>query len=138
MNNAELNRTVINARSISRSRDRRLLAARLLRNFLRRKIVAWRLTALRLCEILPLKKNITGGCVSGGERPFSSFEDDASLASRAAWLHYAGGLTQGEVAAQVAGIYESFNADAAKRTCKSCGYVFPTTPMAERLGFLRS
>jgi hypothetical protein len=39
--------------------------------------------------------------VSGGERPFSPFEDDASLASRAAWLHYAGGLTQGEVAARL-------------------------------------
>lgn len=39
--------------------------------------------------------------MSGGERPFSPFEDDASLASRAAWLHYAGGLTQGEVAARL-------------------------------------
>jgi DNA-binding transcriptional regulator LsrR (DeoR family) len=39
--------------------------------------------------------------VSGGERPFSPFEEDASLVSRAAWLHYAGGLTQGEVAARL-------------------------------------
>ena len=39
--------------------------------------------------------------MSGGERPFSPFEDDVSLASRAAWLHYAGGLTQGEVAARL-------------------------------------
>ena len=45
-------------------------------------------------------------------------------------------VTQGEVAAQVADIYQSFNADPAQRTCASCGYVFPTTPLAERLGFL--
>ena len=31
----------------------------------------------------------------------SPFDDDVSLASRAAWLHYAGGLTQGEVAARL-------------------------------------
>ena len=47
-------------------------------------------------------------------------------------------VRQGEVAAQVAQIYASFNADPAKRTCRACGYVFPTTPMAERLGFLKS
>ena len=35
-------------------------------------------------------------------------------------------------------LYASFNADPAKRTCRACGYVFPTTPMAERLGFLKS
>jgi hypothetical protein len=45
-------------------------------------------------------------------------------------------VTQGEVAAQVAEIYAAFNADTQTRTCKSCGYVFPTTPIAERLGFL--
>ncbi len=46
-------------------------------------------------------------------------------------------VTQGEVATQVAQIYAGFNADATARTCKSCGYVFPSTPMAERLGFLQ-
>jgi hypothetical protein len=45
-------------------------------------------------------------------------------------------VRQGDVAAQVANIYAAFNADAAARTCKSCGYVFPKAPMAERLGFL--
>lgn len=39
--------------------------------------------------------------MSGGDRPFQPFDDDASLASRAAWLHYAGGLTQGEVATRL-------------------------------------
>lgn len=36
-----------------------------------------------------------------GNETSSPFDDDASLASRAAWLHYAGGLTQGEVAARL-------------------------------------
>ena len=45
-------------------------------------------------------------------------------------------VVQGDVASQVTEVYETFNADPAIRTCKKCGYVFPTTPMAERLGFL--
>jgi 3-hydroxyanthranilate 3,4-dioxygenase len=45
-------------------------------------------------------------------------------------------VIQGDVAAQVTKIYEEFNANPALRTCKKCGYTFPTTPMAERLGFL--
>ena len=45
-------------------------------------------------------------------------------------------VVQGDVGAQVAKIYEAFNADAALRTCKACGDVFPPTPMAERLSFL--
>jgi DNA-binding transcriptional regulator LsrR (DeoR family) len=39
--------------------------------------------------------------VSASDQPISPFDDDASLASRAAWLHYAGGLTQGEIAARL-------------------------------------
>ncbi len=41
-----------------------------------------------------------------------------------------------DVAAQVMKIYQSFNADAALRTCTNCGYVFPLAPVAERLSFL--
>jgi 3-hydroxyanthranilate 3,4-dioxygenase len=46
-------------------------------------------------------------------------------------------ILQGDTAAQVANIYEAFNADTALRTCKACGYVFPESPRAERLSFLR-
>jgi len=46
-------------------------------------------------------------------------------------------VVQEDVAGQVTNIYEAFNADAGMRTCKACGYVFPATPMAERLGFLQ-
>lgn len=47
-------------------------------------------------------------------------------------------VVQGNIAAQVFEIYAAFNADERLRTCKRCGYVFPTTPMAERLGFLEA
>lgn len=39
--------------------------------------------------------------MSASDRPISPDNDDASLASRAAWLHYAGGLTQGEIASRL-------------------------------------
>jgi 3-hydroxyanthranilate 3,4-dioxygenase len=45
-------------------------------------------------------------------------------------------VVQGNIAAQVSRIYEKFNADSPYRTCKTCGFVFPETPIAERLGFL--
>ena len=45
-------------------------------------------------------------------------------------------MAQGDIARQVSGIYEVFNADAILRTCKNCSYVFSLTRMAERLGFL--
>jgi 3-hydroxyanthranilate 3,4-dioxygenase len=45
-------------------------------------------------------------------------------------------VPQGDVAAQVTRIYEAFNADPGMRTCKKCGYVFPVTPVAQRLDFL--
>jgi 3-hydroxyanthranilate 3,4-dioxygenase len=43
-----------------------------------------------------------------------------------------------DTGAQVSAIYEEFNADAALRTCKACGYVFPVAPRAQRLGFLET
>ena len=45
-------------------------------------------------------------------------------------------VTQGDVASQVRKIYQGFNADPALRRCKSCGFVFPEMPVAERLNFL--
>lgn len=47
-------------------------------------------------------------------------------------------VVQGDVGAQVGKIYDAFNADASLRTCRACGYVFPATPRAERLGFLEA
>jgi 3-hydroxyanthranilate 3,4-dioxygenase len=47
-------------------------------------------------------------------------------------------MKQGNIPAQVASVYSAFNADIKLRTCRSCGYVFPETPMAERLAFLET
>jgi|SRR4030081_368457 3-hydroxyanthranilate 3,4-dioxygenase len=46
-------------------------------------------------------------------------------------------VIQGDVSSQVTKIYQAFNADPAMRTCRQCGYTFPTMPIAERLGFLQ-
>jgi len=54
---------------------------------------------------------------------------DAKVLSRA--------VVQSDVGGQVAKVYAEFNADPALRTCSSCGYRYPTTPMAERLSFLQ-
>lgn len=47
-------------------------------------------------------------------------------------------VVQGNIGQQVTKVYEAFNADSKLRTCTKCGYVFPTTPIAERLGFLET
>ena len=47
-------------------------------------------------------------------------------------------VTQDDAGAQVRRIYEAFNADAALRTCKACGYVFAQTALVERLSFLQA
>jgi 3-hydroxyanthranilate 3,4-dioxygenase len=45
-------------------------------------------------------------------------------------------VNQGNIPSQVSAVYSEFNADEKLRTCRACGYVFPETPMAERLSFL--
>ncbi len=47
-------------------------------------------------------------------------------------------LDQRDIPAQVAQVYQQFNENPKLRTCRACGYVFPETPMAERLGFLQN
>ena len=39
---------------------------------------------------------------------------------------------------QVSQVYQEFNDSEKLRACRACGYVFPETPMAERLGFLET
>lgn len=45
-------------------------------------------------------------------------------------------VNQGDIPNQVAAVYAEFNDQEQIRTCPSCAYVFPQTPMAERLTFL--
>jgi len=47
-------------------------------------------------------------------------------------------MSPDNVSAQVKRVYEEFNADVGLRTCNACGYVFPQTPVAERLSFLQT
>jgi hypothetical protein len=47
-------------------------------------------------------------------------------------------MGQGNIPAQVSQVYQEFNDHEDLRTCCACGYIFPQTPMAERLGFLES
>jgi 3-hydroxyanthranilate 3,4-dioxygenase len=47
-------------------------------------------------------------------------------------------MEQGNIPAQVSQVYQEFNDSQKLRTCGACGYVFPQTPMAERLGFLET
>lgn len=57
-------------------------------------------------------------------------ECDASVLSRV--------MEQGNIPAQVSQVYQEFNDNEKLRSCNACGYVFPQTPMAERLGFLET
>jgi 3-hydroxyanthranilate 3,4-dioxygenase len=45
-------------------------------------------------------------------------------------------VNQGDIPSQVSAVYQEFNDNEQIRTCRVCGYVFPQTPMAERLSFL--
>jgi 3-hydroxyanthranilate 3,4-dioxygenase len=45
-------------------------------------------------------------------------------------------MDQDNIPAQVSRVYQEFNENDQVRTCRACGYVFPVTPMAERLSFL--
>lgn len=45
-------------------------------------------------------------------------------------------VNQGNIPSQVSTVYAEFNESEKLRTCRACDYVFPQTPMAERLTFL--
>ena len=45
-------------------------------------------------------------------------------------------LNPRNIASQVSAVYNEFNGNEALRSCRGCGYIFPETPVAERLGFL--
>jgi 3-hydroxyanthranilate 3,4-dioxygenase len=47
-------------------------------------------------------------------------------------------VNQGNIPNQVSTVYQEFNGNEQLRTCQTCGYVFPQTPMAERLSFLEA
>jgi 3-hydroxyanthranilate 3,4-dioxygenase len=108
----------------------------------RREIVTIRQGEIFLCPggvpHSPRRGEDTSGLVIERKRKENETEEfvwfcekcDATVLSRT--------VTQGDIGQQVTRIYGHFNADPSLRTCKSCGFVFPQTPMAERLGFLEN
>jgi 3-hydroxyanthranilate 3,4-dioxygenase len=85
----------------------------------------------------PRRFENTWGLVIERKRKTSEREEFAWFCERCDQPVLRRGMDQGDIPRQVCAVYEEFNANAALRTCSSCGYVFPETPMAERLGFLK-
>jgi 3-hydroxyanthranilate 3,4-dioxygenase len=84
----------------------------------------------------PRRFDNTWGLVIERKRRQDEKEEFAWFCERCDELLLSRVVNQGDVAAQVAAVYGEFNGDKERRTCRACGYVFPETPMAERLGFL--
>ena len=108
----------------------------------RRQVVAIREGEIFLCPgglaHSPRRPENTWGLVLERKRRTEENEEFVWFCERCDGKIHSQTVVQGNIAAQVARIYEAFNADPQLRTCKSCGYVLPTTPMAERLGFLEA
>jgi 3-hydroxyanthranilate 3,4-dioxygenase len=108
----------------------------------RRQVVKIREGEIFLCPgglaHSPRRGADTWGLVIERKRGSEEKEEFVWFCEQCDEMVYSAAVTQGDIAAQVAGIYEAFNADPSLRTCPKCGYVFPQTPMAERLGFLEA
>ncbi|HEX2387398.1 MAG TPA: 3-hydroxyanthranilate 3,4-dioxygenase, partial [Candidatus Binatia bacterium] len=85
----------------------------------------------------PRRPENTWGLVIERKRRAEENEEFVWFCERCDAKVLARSVVQGDVGGQVGRVYEEFNGDAALRTCSQCGYVFPTTPMAERLTFLQ-
>ena len=86
----------------------------------------------------PRRFENTWGLVIERKRKAGETEEFAWFCERCDDLLLSRVVNQGNIPSQVAAVYGEFNADDNLRTCRACGYVFPQTPMAERLGFLET
>ncbi|MGH7825451.1 MAG: 3-hydroxyanthranilate 3,4-dioxygenase [Candidatus Binatia bacterium] len=84
----------------------------------------------------PRRFENTWGLVIERERRAGEREEFSWFCERCDELVLSRAMDQGNIPAQVQRAYQEFNANQEVRTCPGCGYVFPETPMAERLGFL--
>jgi 3-hydroxyanthranilate 3,4-dioxygenase len=84
----------------------------------------------------PRRFENTWGLVIERKRRPEEKEQFAWFCERCDDLVLSRAVTQGDIPSQVSAIYAEFNRDEKLRTCRACGYVFPETVMAERLGFL--
>jgi len=106
----------------------------------RRQVVKIREGEIFLCPgglpHSPRREAGTWGLVIERKRRPEEMEEFVWFCEKCDEKVYSQEVAQGDIAAQVGRIYEAFNSDAKLRTCANCGYVFPQTPMSERLGFL--
>ena len=84
----------------------------------------------------PRRFDNTWGLVIERKRRLGEKEEFAWFCEKCDELVLSRVVDPDNVPAQVSQVYQEFNDKEQLRTCRACGYVFPTTPMAERLGFL--
>ena len=84
----------------------------------------------------PRRFENTWGLVIERKRRAEEKEEFAWFCEKCDELVLSRTMNQDNIPAQVSAVYEEFNGNEKLRTCRACGYVFPQTPMAERLGFL--
>ena len=84
----------------------------------------------------PRRFENTWGLVIERQRRTEEKEEFAWFCERCDELVLSRTVNQENIPTQVKAIYQEFNDQQNLRTCRACGYVFPQTPMAERLQFL--
>jgi len=86
----------------------------------------------------PRRFDNTWGLVIERKRRLGEKEEFAWFCEKCDELVLSRIMDPDNIPAQVSQVYQEFNDNEQLRTCRACGYVFPTTPMAERLGFLET
>jgi 3-hydroxyanthranilate 3,4-dioxygenase len=84
----------------------------------------------------PRRFENTWGLVIERKRRDEEKEEFAWFCERCDQLVLSRVVNQGNIPSQVAAVYGEFNDNEKLRTCRTCGYVFPQAPVAERLAFL--
>ncbi len=106
----------------------------------RREVVRIREGEIFLCPgglaHSPRRPENSWGLVIERQRRTEEKEEFAWFCERCDALVLSRTVNQGDIPAQVKAVYQEFNDNENLRTCRGCGYVFPQTPMAERLPFL--
>jgi len=86
----------------------------------------------------PRRFDNTWGLVIERKRRLGEKEEFAWFCEKCDELVLSRIMDPDNIPAQVSQVHQEFNDNEQLRTCRACGYVFPTTPMAERLGFLET
>ena len=84
----------------------------------------------------PRRFENTWGLVIERKRRPGEKEEFAWFCEKCDELVLSRAMDPNDIPSQVTAVYQEFNQNEKLRTCRACGYIFPETPMAERLGFL--